>query len=181
MPAPIVRDPRQNYHGWWGTLTVAADENGVQSNHGLQLDSKDPDCLHVFLKTNRDSHFVAQGTAVDALEFIGSSPSEAMEKIENAAENLGLNDEALEFMRTDLNNIDSSGHDVRYYILSAIDYQRTTPLSRVHSLTTEACFNNDHWLSAAGDIGQRSIVLGRQLKRLEQKTATTTPSMSTVK
>lgn len=172
MPTPIVHDPRQNYHGWWGTLTVAEDENGVQNNHGLQLDSKDPNCLHVFLKANRDSHFVAQGTAVEALEFLGGSTSEAMKKLEtiNEAEDLGLTEEAMEFMAADLKRLDGKG-DVRIYMLRAINPDSSTALSRVHSLTTEACFNNDHWLRGAGEIGQRNIVLGRQLKRLKTKGA----------
>src|SRR5690606_11235810 len=160
IPRPIVHNPRQNYHGWWGTLTVAEDENGVQSNHGLQLDSKDPNCLHVFVKTSSDLHFVAQGIELENLRLLGTSASEAMTQLKgiNEEENLGLQD-VLELIGDDLNKIQRKG-DVRIYMPRGINYAASTPLSRVLSITTEVCFNNDSWLENAGEIGQRNIELG---------------------
>lgn len=172
MPRPpVVHDPRQNHHGWWGTFTVVDDGETNLKEYGLQVSFDDPECLLVFLKTNRDSHFIAQGTALSSLLDLGTDPRGAMTKLReiNDTEGLGLTKEMLNAMDTDLESL--GNRRARYHIIKGIDYKNSTALGRVHSLTTEACFNNDHWLDTAGDIGERDIRLGRTLKRLPSKDA----------
>jgi len=176
MPRPVVHDPRQNHHGWWGTFTLVDDGETSLKEFGIQTGSDDPDCLHVFLKTNRDSHFVAQGTALSSLLDLGPDQRGAMTKLKeiNDAEGLGLTKEMITAMETDLESIgDRRAH---YYIIKGVDWKNSTALGRVHSLTTEACFNNDHWLDTAGEIGQGNIRLGRMLKRLPSKDFVAQPS-----
>lgn len=170
MPRPVVTDPRQNHHGWWGTFTLVEDENGLEKDYGLTPDSKASDCLYVFLKTSRDAHFIAQGTTLDDLFLLGENQEDAMATLEKNNQNHGwdLSEEVLELIRSDLKNVDERA-GVRYYTFKAIDHDRSTALARVHTLTTEACFNNDHWLGCAGDIGQSHVRLGRGLKRLQPK------------
>ena len=176
MPRPVVHDPRQNHHGWWGTFILVDDDEANQKDFGLQVGFDDPECLLVFLKTNRDSHFIAQGTAIASVLFLSNDQSEAMKKLReiNSTEGLGLTKEMLESMDSDLESL--SGRKAQYYIINGVDYKNSAALARVHSLTTEACFNNDHWLDTAGDIGKGDIKLGRTLKRLPSKDAVSLPS-----
>lgn len=176
MPRPVVHDPRQNHHGWWGTFTLAEDEKANARDFGLQPGHDDPECLLVFLKTSRDSHFIAQGTAIDSLFLLGNDQTEAMRRLReiNDTEGIGLTKEMLQLMESDMKSLQNN--KVQYYMISGVDYRNSSALSRVHSLTTEACFNNDHWLDNAGDIGKSNIYLSRKLRRLPSKDAVSVPS-----
>lgn len=166
----IVRDPRQNRHGWWGTFANTEGQNitsQVARDMPLLADKTGP--LEVFLKTNWDSHVIAQGMVLDEVEFLSEERRQAMDKLKNIndTERLELTGEMLTAMEEDLDLL--GDRIARYHIIRAVDYKNSSALARVHSFTTEACFNNDHWLDTAGEIGKKHIVLARRLKRLPSK------------
>lgn len=166
----IVRDPRQNRHGWWGTFTNTDGQNITSPvARDMPLVTDKPGPLDVFLKTNWDSHFIAQGIVFDEVEFLSEDQEQAREKLKsiNDAEGLELTGEMLTAIKEDLKVL--GDRIARYHIIRAIDYKNSSALARVHSFTTEACFNNDYWLNTAGDIGKEHIFLARKLKRLPSK------------
>lgn len=118
---------------------------------------------HVFVKTSRDAHFVAQGTAIESLRCIGKSVSEAIESLKK--HNVSSN--VIRLIHADLKKLEKQ--NARYYIITAINHEKTPSLTRMLNLITEGCFNNDLWLSTAGDIGVRDIEVGRELPKLPFK------------
>lgn len=156
MPNPIVTDPRQNHHGWWGTVVFVEDpKSPSRSANG------DSGVQHVFLKTNRESHYVSQGTAVE-LKELGDSADAALQQLRMS----GVSETVLSLIQEDLANLKAS--KVKFHQITAIDDAETTALARMHNLVTEVCFNNDHWLDSAGDVGAKAIREGRKLPSLKQ-------------
>lgn len=166
MPTPVVHDPRQNRHGWWGTIAFVEDQDD-SSVARVSLNGDSSGVKHVFVKTKRETHFVAQGTAVE-LEPLGETVDEVIKRLEKET-----NATALSLIKGDLQNLDPN-QKTKFYEIVAIDDSRTTPLSRMHSLVTEVCFSNDHWLGTAGEIGQKDIEVGRKLPSLKETVPSTT-------
>ncbi|HEY8511185.1 MAG TPA: hypothetical protein VIL31_04440 [Cyclobacteriaceae bacterium] len=152
---PIVTDPRQNHHGWWGTVVDATPSSNGNS-----------DVVHVFLKTFREAHYVSQGTSV-RLEELGDTAAQALERLQKN----GLSSTVLKMIEDDLANLKAP--KVKIHHIVGINDGETTPLARMHNLVTEVCFNNDHWLNSAGEIGQKSIIEGRKLPSLKDRVAAT--------
>jgi hypothetical protein len=156
MPTAKVDDPRQNYHGWWGTVKAdpyAKDNggtNGLVEEEGYQ---------YVFIKTSREAHFVAQGTVVH-LHYLSDDAEEAVRAVEQ-----GVGTTAAKLIRSDLESLLEV--KVKYYTIDGVDYEQTPSLTRMLNIITEGCFNNENWLSGAGDIGVESIQIGRELPRLK--------------
>src|SRR5690606_27109904 len=141
--------PRQNHHGWWGTVVIPDDSktNG------------DSDVHHVFVKTSREAHFVSQGTAV-ILEDLADDVDSALRKLQGS-----VSETVFRLIASDLEQL--KGTKVKLHKIKAIDYKETTALAKMHNLVTEVCFNNDHWLDTANDIGVDAIRIGRKLPPLE--------------
>src|SRR5690606_7655311 len=113
-----------------GTFILVDVEEANQKDYGLQPGFDDPECLLVFLKTNRDSHFVAQGIAIDSLLFLGHDQSESRKKLReiNDAEGMGLTEEMLQSMDSDLESL--RDRRAQYYIIKSLDYVNSAALGR---------------------------------------------------
>ena len=155
---PILHDPRQNRHGWWGTLLFDGDEPKTATH---SVNGGDGEIQHVFVKTSRESHFLAQGTVVD-VEPLGDTADDMLQRLSQG----GVGKDVLELIRKDLDNLKST--KTRYYEITAVNDAASSPLARMHNIVTEVCFNNDHWLDSAGDIGVADIRIGRKLRSLKK-------------
>lgn len=158
MPTPIVHDPRQNRHGWWGTIVFVDDQDqskpvpSVNGDAGVQ---------HVFLKTSRESHFVAQGTAVK-LEALGDTAAAAVETLRKT----GTDHSVIDSIEKDFANLPAD-QKTRFHKIVAIDATRTTPLARMLNLVTEVCFSDDHWLDSNPGVDREAVRQGRGLPSLK--------------
>ena len=160
MPTPVVHDPRQNQHGWWGTIGFVADQDdsGVISS---SMNGNDAEVQHVFVKTSRESHFVAQGTAVE-LEPLGDTAEAVIKQLQLS----GISETVLGLIKQDFLKLDAKPK--KFYQIVAVNDSRTTPLARMLNLVTEVCFRNDHWLDSAGSIGVADIRVGRELPSVKK-------------
>lgn len=111
---------------------------------------------------------MAQGTAVD-LEPLG----ETVEAVLQHLKQMGIQEGIIKLIAADLANVDT-GRQTQFHQIAGVDDSRTTPLARMHNLVTEVCFNNDHWLDSAGDIGVSDIRAGRELPSAKTSVAATT-------
>lgn len=164
MPTPVVHDPRQNHHGWWGTLAFVDDPK--EPKFSIRSLTGDSELQYVFVKVNRESHFVSQGTVVKA-EPMGETVDDMLRQLEQG----GIQKDVISLIRDDLANLDST-LTPRFYAITAIDDGNTSALARMLNIVTEVCFNNDHWLNCAGNIGAEDIRKGRDLPSLKMTPAT---------
>ena len=150
-----VDSPRQNKHGWWGTLTI--DPN-TDSKDQLEVGER---CI--FIKTKREAHYVTQGTVIKKVHIF---------------EDLGDAFKSLEFyfkdnpaILEDLKEITKQYPEIKKYVeILRIDYQRTTPLARKLNIYTLMLFALDHeWLEANAEaIGKEDVELGLSLPPMEE-------------
>lgn len=147
-----VDDPRQNQHRLWGTLKI----------------EEEPKLLHIFIKFHRETHFVSQGTVVKVTMLDNLARKNAGRILRaNGAPQLII--ENIETIIREIYAYNVLKRRVRYYVIEAIDYSATSPLTRTLNTVTEGCFNSEDWLFTAGEIGQRLIRIARELPRLPYK------------
>ncbi|HEX7015988.1 MAG TPA: hypothetical protein VF191_10785 [Cyclobacteriaceae bacterium] len=165
MPTPVVHDPRQNRHGWWGTLRFVDDKD--ESKIVSSVNGDDSGVQHVFVKTSREAHFVSQGTVVE-IASLGDTAEATLQQLAQS----GMNEKVLRLIKEDFANLDAT-KKTRFHEITAIDDARTSALARMLNIVTEVCFKNDHWLDCAGSIGADDIRLGRELPSLKSVEAPT--------
>jgi hypothetical protein len=148
-----VDNGRQNNHGWWGTLTL--DAATVPKG-----DFKEGDRC-VFVKTNADSHFVAQGTFINRIRFF-SNLDEAIAEMKTV-----LGSDFDTDVEKDLYKIGKEWPDLPIVEILEIDSANTSPLTTQMNILTEVLFNNAAWLRENGSkVGEKHVKKGRKLRRL---------------
>ena len=148
-----VDNGRQNNHGWWGTLTLDA---GTMPKGSYKEGDR---C--VFVKTNADSHFVAQGTYISKIRFFNNLD----EAIAEMKKNLGSDFDP--DVEKDLYKIRKEWPNLPIVEILEIDAANTSPLTTQMNILTEVLFNNAAWLKENGSkVGEKHVKAGRKLRRL---------------
>lgn len=151
-----VKEPHQNTHRWWGTLT--RDAKTVVEGDDLPLDQE---CI--FIKTSGDTHFVPQDTVIKRLKILGT-----LSNIETILANTDLPDRAKTQIRADLAKY-PGGSDTIVTEILLIDWDESPPLAQELFEHTERLFHDNEWLTRHRDrVGKEDIELGRELLRLTQ-------------
>jgi len=150
-----VDNGRQNKHGWWGTLTVDRTPPSLE-----------PGQKCVFIKINRDSHFVSQGTVVPKLSPFRDLAA-AEKALLAAVIKVGATPGQLRSIKADLRLIAAMKPVPTIVEIKEIDYSMTPPLAVEINILTESLFRNKAWLRVFGKIvGADDILLGLQLPLL---------------
>ncbi|HEX5167545.1 MAG TPA: hypothetical protein VFW11_00120 [Cyclobacteriaceae bacterium] len=159
-----VDDPKQNQHSWCGILSVDLIEKQIPVKPGA----------HVFLKTSRDAHFVAQGTIVkNARELIGGALEQAIDDIVSTLPDPIVRDEVrkqiLEDIKTcqDEVNTLNGGNVTEVVEMLDLDFDEacgTSPLINELNIRTEFLFRDEMWLGKYGErVRADKIRIGRRL------------------
>jgi len=141
-----VDNPRQNKHGWWGTLTI---DEGTEPKGSLNVGD-----FCVFVKTNKDSHFVSKGTHIKRINVFSNL---AAAKAQVRAETGSDYDAEIE---ADLNLISSMYPNAPIVEILEVDSASTSPLTEDINELTKERFNDDLWLAANANTGNPKKELG---------------------
>jgi len=128
-----VDNPRQNKHGWWGTLTIDKD---TEPKGDLKVDQ-----LCIFIKTNVLSHVVTRGTFVLTINRI-SSLAAAKARFSNLPPPLVVE------INRDLDLITTNYPNAALLEILVVDHLKTTPLTKKLNEYTQKLFTRDPSLSA---------------------------------
>lgn len=151
-----VKEPHQNTHRWWGTLT--RDAKTVLEGEDLTL-PLNQECI--FIKTNADTHFIPQDTVIKRLKILGT-----LSNIETILTSTDLPDRAKTQIRADLGKYPAA--TIVTEVLG-IDWDESPPLAQELFDHTERLFHDNEWLTRHRDrVGKEDIELGRELLRLTQ-------------
>lgn len=154
---PVVNG-QQNKHRWWGILTI---DSGMENSGGL---AEGTQC--VFIKANRDSHFVSQGTFVSKVRVF-KSLKDAEDVLLRKASKAGASEIEIRRIKSDLKKINALKTIPSIVEILGIDYKKTPPLAVEVNILTESLFRNGAWLRANGNrIGADDIKLGLRLPPL---------------
>jgi hypothetical protein len=159
-----VKDPKQNRHSWCGILLIDSTEK--QSFLASNGD-------HVFLKTSRDAHFVAQDTVVKDAKPLSDAEIEAI--IEDIV--LTIPDQSpadrtrlREQIQADIAQCRKEVSNSEVYEILEVDKEETPPLASELNLRTEFLFRDDMWLDRHSErVGADAIRVGRELPCLPKK------------
>jgi hypothetical protein len=152
-----VKEPQQNTHRWWGTLTRDATTEVT----GGDLP---PNQECIFIKTSADAHFLPQGTVIKRLKILGTSGN-----INTVLANTSLPSQGSSQISADLVKY-PGGPDTIVTEILEIDQEASSPLAQEVFDLTETLFHDDEWLARNGArVGKADIELGRELPRLPPK------------
>jgi len=127
-----VDNPRQNKHGWWGTLTIDKD---TEPKGGLDVGE-----LCIFIKTNVLSHVVVHGTFVLTINRI-SSLAAAKARFSNLPPPIVVQ------INRDLDLITTSYPNAALLEILEVDSLKSTPLTKKLNEYTRKLFTRDATLS----------------------------------
>lgn len=151
-----VENSRQNKHGWWGTLSIDPD---TEPKGNLKVGD-----LCIFVKTNRLSHHVANGTFILKINSIISLAA-AKARFSH------LPPQIVTEIYTDLDLITSNYPNLALVEILEADDQNTSPLTKKLNEYTRKLFTKDSslnaedriWLDNNAYIGKEHIEQGMSL------------------
>jgi len=146
-----VKDPQQNRHRWWGTLTNDKSTTPYVEDAGKEC---------VFIKTSRFSHYITQGTSVKAWNVLSASgdPVEALQNVSNVSQGIK------ERIKADVMEKDFPKKMAIVEIIS-LDNTGTTPLVRKMNAFTKDLFTKRAWSkNDAKEMGVEDIEMGFKIR-----------------
>ncbi len=146
-----VRDPQQNKHRWWGTLTN--DKSTIP-----YVEDAGKEC--VFIKTSRFSHYITQGTGVKDWNVLSATGdiTEALKNISNVSQ--AVKDR----IKADVSEKDFPKKMAIVEIVD-LDDASTTPLVKKMNAFTKDLFTKRAWSkNDAKEIGVDDIELGFKIR-----------------
>lgn len=156
---PSVENGKQNKHEWNGSLSLMDGEtiNGKPLESGQQ-------CL--FVKINRDSHFISQGTVIS--RYQECPLSEAIKKVQEILMTFADEKEVVR-IENELKMLGKIVPTPVFVEILEINYESTPPLAIEINALTDSLFRNDAWLKANRhrNIGYADIKLGMKMPPLD--------------
>ena len=156
-----VDNPRQNKHGWWGTLTIDEDTKDAEDKSTLKVGTP---C--VFIKTSKESHYVTSGTFVSKVRVFDNDQQAKDEFRKKSAQNSSRFEEDLKKI-----GVEYPGAKFTFVEILKVDDVKTSPLVRELNECTRKLFSKESkpkWLDDfKEESGKDDIEAGMSLKYLK--------------
>jgi len=146
-----VKDPQQNKHRWWGTLSNDKSAAPYIENAGKEC---------IFIKTSKQAHYIMQGTCIKDWNILSANgdTEEALKNITNVS--MAIKDR----IKADISAKDFPKKMTIVEILM-IDDINTTPLTKKMNALTRELFTKGKWTKKeAEEVGKEDIELGFKIK-----------------
>jgi hypothetical protein len=147
-----ITDPKQNFHHWWGELTI--DEDTEIINGGTIA----PQTRCIFVKTSYDSHHLSHGTFIKKVRLFNNK-TDVTKAIRSKSH----------FDITDMDDDMDFPDNVPIVEILEVNIDRTSPLTNAVNEFIENLFWDDQWLDKATPIGQDKIRIGRSMAGLRRQ------------